>query len=126
MGAAALLAAMGGAPGVINGAPSGSSAIGAAGWELQNDGDFVVSDGAGALNGEWLSPSEAAFAARFEVKVDATSGSFDSGTTGSFVSLGTTRSWSKNTGTVIFNATYREIATGVVRRVDTGLTLTAP
>lgn len=121
---AALVAAS--APGVINGAPSGSSSLGAAGWELQNDGSYSVSNGGGVVTGDWVSPSEAAVAALYEVKVDATSGTFDSGATGSFLSLGTTRSWTKNSGSVTFNATYREIGTGIIRRADTGLTLTAP
>lgn len=120
------MAGMGGAPGVINGVASGSSSVGAAGLDIENDGDYVVSNGAGTATGEWVAPSTTTVAAFYEVKIDPTSGTFDSGTTGSYLGLGTTRSWSKNSGTVTYNATWREIATGIVRKTQTGLTLTAP
>lgn len=114
------------APGVIAGVVSGSSSSGAAGLDIENDGDYVVSNGAGVANGEWVTPSNTIIAAFYEVKIDPTSGTFDSGTTGSYVSLDSTRAWSKDSGTVTFDATWREIATGIVRLTQTGLTLTAP
>lgn len=120
------MAGMSGSPGAVNGAPNSSSSIGAAGWELQNDGDYVVSSGAGTATADWVTPSETTIAAFYEVKVDATSGSFDSGTTGTYLSLNTTRSWSKNSGTVEFTYTIREIATGIVRKTEAGRTLSAP
>lgn len=123
---AAMLAALNGAPGVVNGAPSGSSVAGAAGWSLENDGDYAVSNGAGVVNGDWVTPSDTAVAAYYEVKVDPTAGAFSTGTTGVYLSLGTTRSWTKNSGSVTFTFTIREIATGIVRKTQAGLTLTAP
>lgn len=118
--------AFSGAVGVINDAlPDSTSSLGAAGFELQNDGDLVVSNGAGTTTVDWVSPSETSVAALYEVKVDATSGTFDSGTTGSYLSLGTTRTWSKNSGTVMFNVTIREIATAVQRTMQ-NVTMSAP
>lgn len=123
-GAIALLAAMGGAPGVINPSlPDGDSIGGTALFSLVNDGTFAIGDGSGPATGSWVTPN--AFASYYQVQVDVTSGSFSSGTTGSYLDLSSTRTWTKTSaGTVTFTVTIREKATGLVRSTQTGKTLT--
>lgn len=121
-----VLASGGGAPGVINGAlPDSTSSLGSAAFEMQNDGDLVVSNGAGVSTVDWVTPSDTTTAAFYEVKVDATSGAFSSGTTGTWLALSTTRSWTIDTGSVTFNVSIREAATGIVRTTQS-VTMTAP
>ncbi len=104
-----------GAPGIINpsaGWPSAASAGGAS-LNVNNDGTF---SGSGSLGGNWVVPTTAAIAALYQIRVDATSGSFSSGTTGTWLDLGTTRSWSRNSGSsVTFTLSIRELATQQVR-----------
>lgn len=121
MGGAAMAALVTGrAPGAINTTLPNGGGVGSAGWSLLNDGTYSIT---GVSNGNWVTPATAASAAYYEVKVDVTSGSFATGTTGSYLSLGTTRSWTA-TGSVQFTVTIREILTGIVRSTQTGLTLT--
>lgn len=125
-GALAVLLGMSGAPGVINGAlPDSTSSVGGAGFELQNDGDCVASNGAGTSTVDWVSPSDTTTAAYYEVKVDATSGAFSSGTTGTWLALSSSRSWTINTGSVTFDVSIREAATAIVRTTQS-VTMSAP
>lgn len=124
-GAVGAVAAFGGAPGIIALTLLSGSNVGSCDWQLDNNGGGHTGDGAGgAAPMTWVSPSTTAVAAFYEVKVDVTSGAFTTGTTGSYLSLGTTRGWAKTVvGSVTFNATFREIATGIIRRSITGLTV---
>jgi hypothetical protein len=97
-------------------------------WQLNNDGTFTISPG---QEGYWVTPASAALASLYEVRVDPTSGSFSGGTNGVYLPLSVTRSWvladppPVATTTVTFNVSIREIATGVVKSSQTGLTLEA-
>jgi hypothetical protein len=123
-----VLAALGGggrAAGSINqsaGWPSAASAGGAS-INVNNDGTFT---GSGSGGGNWVTPTNAAVAALYEIRVDATAGSFSTGTTGSWLDLGTTRSWSRNAGSdVTFTLSIREKGSGVVRVTLVGEVLDA-
>lgn len=125
-GALAAMIGLSGAPGVINGAlPDSTSSVGGAGFELQNDGDCVASNGAGTGTVDWVTPSDTTTAAYYEAKVDATAGSFSSGTTGTWLALSSSRSWTINTGSVTFNVSIREAVTGLVRTTQS-VTMSAP
>ncbi len=113
-----------GAPGVINGSlPNGGVSDPAdATWQLSNDGSYSIS---GASAGNWVDPASSTVAAYYQVKVDATSGAFSSGGTGSWLDLSTSRAWTKTSvGSVTFTVTIREKASGTVRSTQTGVTLT--
>src|SRR3990167_2007421 len=118
-----LRALIGGAPGVINAAlPNGSVAGSAtATWQLNNDGSLTVS----GSSGNWVTPATAGVAALYQVKVDVTLGSFSTGTTGSYLDLSTTRTWTivsaGDPESVTFTVTIREKATGIVRRTQAGV-----
>lgn len=124
MSGAAMFMVYGGAPGVV--APSvsltSSNAV-AITLLLNNAGALSVDPNAGT----WVTPATAVVAAYYEVKVDVTAGSFTSGSaTGSFLSLGTSRSWTKSVvGSVTYTITIREIATGIVRYTSAGNIVTA-
>lgn len=118
---------LGGAPGVINGAlPNGALAAATATWRLNNDGTYTI-DGQPA--GNWVTPASATVAAFYQVKVDITLGAFSTGTTGSYVDLSSTRTWTMDSAgdpeSVTFDVTFREKAAGLVRSTQTGLTLAA-
>lgn len=121
---AAIMGAMGGAPGVINAnLPNGRTVSPELPvWTLRNDGTYNIS---GAQAGNWVSPATAEVAAYYQVKVDVTSGTLELGTTGVWLDLSTTRSWGKNIlGTATFTVSIREKATQIVRSVQPGVTLT--
>lgn len=63
-----------------------------ASFQLQSDGDIIsgVSDA-----GDWLVPKSAA-PSDYEAKITMTSGTLSSGTTGSWVALSSTRTWTLN------------------------------
>lgn len=114
-----MLLAAGGVPGTIQSVNSISGAS-PCDYTVKNDGSI---ESLGVGNGTWLSPANSAIAALYQVKVDATSGAFDSGTTGTWLDCSTSRSWLKSGGTVTFTISFREKATGNVRNVQTGVTL---
>lgn len=126
-----MMMAASGAPGALNGAIPNGSATGAtvAAWQLNNDGSYSITTG---LSGNWVSPATAGLAALYQVKIDVTAGAFTAGpgaipsdSTGSFIDLSTSRHWFRNAaGTVTFNATIREKATGLVRSIQSGVMLT--
>jgi hypothetical protein len=117
----AILAAMGLA-GVINGSlPNGTSG-GTTTWQLNSDGTFTVS-GSGA--GNWVTPANATLAAEYEVKVDPTTGTFATGTTGTWLRLNANRTWTLDAGSVTFTVSFRERVTLIVRSVQAGKTLIA-
>ena len=121
---AAIMGAMGGAPGVINAnLPSGEAVSPELPvWMLNNDGTYNIS---GAQAGNWVSPATEAVAAFYQVKLDVTSGTLEIGTTGEWLDLSTSRGWGKNVlGTATFTVSIREKTTQIVRSVQPGVTLT--
>lgn len=121
MGGAAAATLINTAQGVINGAiPSGSAPI-TDNLTLNNDGTYQVA----VSTGNWVTPATTVIAAYYQVKVDVTSGSFTSGdVTGSFLDSSVTRQWLKGAvGTVVCTITFREKASGIVRSVQTGVTI---
>lgn len=120
----ALAAMTPGAPGVINGAlPNGSGVGGTPTWQLVNTGAYVIEGDGG---GNWLTPALSTIAALWEAKVDVTLGAFASGTTGTWLPLNTTRTWTTDEGTsthATFTVSFRERDTQIVRSVQTGITL---
>ena len=68
---------------------------GEAGYELQNDGDIIESttDGGSVDTGDWITPKGASGIGAFSVRATLNSGTLSSGTTGSWLSLSTTRIW---------------------------------
>lgn len=121
---ALILATASGAPGVIQSLGAGAGGAGSASFGLENDGDLTINGVDGGS--DWVSPANADVAAFYQVKVDVTSGSFTSGdTTGSYLDLSTSRSWTRaGAGTVNYDVTFREKATGAVRSTQTGLVMT--
>lgn len=64
-----------------------------ASYSLQNDGDIETFNEFGATDaGDWVSNPKTNFAA-YEVRATETSGTASTGTVGSWLSLGTTRTW---------------------------------
>jgi hypothetical protein len=120
-GAVAALAGMAGVPGIIQGIASGAGASPQSAT-VGNTGGVSV----GATAGSWVLPANAGVAALYQVKVDVTGGSFTSGdATGSYLDCSSTRTWTRTgAGTVTFNVTFREKASGLVRGGTTGATLT--
>lgn len=103
-----------GAPGFINpsaGWPSATSPGGAS-LNVNNDGTF---SGSGSPGGNWVFPATAEIAAGYQIKVDETSGTFTTGTTGTWQDLSTSRSWSAISTAVTFTLSIREKATTIVR-----------
>lgn len=119
-----LLAVPATAPGVIQDIGAGAGGSGSSSFGLENDGDLTINGVDGGS--DWVSPASTAVAAFYQAKVDVTSGSFTSGdSTGSYLDLSTSRSWTRTgTGTVNYDVTFREKATGIVRSTQTGLVMT--
>lgn len=109
----------GGAPGVIQDIGDGLDAVGVT-LALNNDGTYTMT---GDPGGNWVEPASAAIAAQWQVKVDVTSGAFTSGTTGTWLAMSSNRGWIEDSGQVIFDISWREAATGTVRKVQTGVSM---
>jgi len=90
----------------------------------------VTSSGPAVNLGNWVTPTSAA--ANYEVYATLVSGTLSSGTTGSWLPLSTTRSWSRSRGTSGF--TYAQITvdirligtTTVLGTASIGLSATVP
>lgn len=110
------------APGVIQDVGN-AGGVGSSSFGLENDGDLTLNGADGGNN--WVNPATAAIAAHYQVKVDVTSGAFTSGdSTGTYLDLSSSRSWTRTgTGTVNYNVTFREKATGIVRSTQNGKTM---
>lgn len=83
--------------------------------ELENDGDWTaVGDG-----GEWVTPSEASLALRYECRASSLAGDTAQavGTFDTWLDLATSRSWSVNAGGFLctFTLEIRDKVTQVVR-----------
>lgn len=120
-GALAAISA-GGPPGIIQSLGAGAGGVGSSSFGLVNDGSLTIN---GSGSGSWVLPANSGVAAFYQAKVDVTSGSFTAGdTTGSYLDLSTSRSWTRTgTGTVNYDVTFREKATGIVRSTQTGLVM---
>lgn len=84
-----------------NATPSSSvidPADAAAQYELTNAGDIrlTVSDNTVSDAGDWMSPKVSAYATNYEVFATLNSGTLTAGTTGSWLGLETTRTWTRN------------------------------
>lgn len=116
-----------GSPGVINQTPGWPSGTDPGGVTLSvaNNGGYSVSGGSPA-SGTWVTPAVAEVIAYYQIKVDATSGSFSSGTTGTWLDLTSTRTWTRDAGAdVEFTLSIREKATTRVRLTLTDQALIA-
>jgi hypothetical protein len=122
-----VIAASSGAPGTFPATlPASANALSSE-YQVQNDGDLLYGNGAGgAGTTDWITPSDATTAAFYQVKTEVTSGSFSTDpSAGSYLDCSSTRTWIKSVaGTVIFNMTFREKASGAVRKVYTGMSIT--
>jgi hypothetical protein len=87
-----------------------------ASYSLENDGDIVVSSGADP--GDWITPLDAF--SDYECQMAIVSGSVTSGTTGSYLGLGTTRTWTR-ARTTIGATTF--VGTLTIRRVSDAVVL---
>jgi hypothetical protein len=119
-----LLGATGGAPGVINGSLPNGTLETEATFFLQNTGAYEIA----GVAGSWVAPANSTVAAFYQVKVDVTSGGFASGTTGTWLDMSSSRTWTCQDGVAVsatFTVTFREKASQVVRSTQAGVVLTA-
>lgn len=122
MGAAALFAAMGGAPGLVNGALPDASAAAGAGITFQNGGNYLYGDLLGGhATTTWVTPANTTVAAFYQLQVNINSGTMSSGTFDSWLDLSTGRSYAKNDapGTAVLRVRIRDKASGLVRTDQT-------
>lgn len=87
-----------------------------ASYSLENDGDIAVN---GADDGDWITPKAAA-GADYECRATVLSGSFTSGTFGSWLALNTTRTWTLVRSTI---GTSTASMTLEIRRASDGTVL---
>jgi hypothetical protein len=90
-------------------------------YSLENDGDIVHGSGAGTDQGDWITPKESF--SNYEARATLTSGALSSGTTGSWLNLGTPRSW---VCSVPGEGSQSATLTIEIRRVVGGVVLEAP
>lgn len=104
-------------------ATAGGGGTATASFSLQNDGDIEATNlgNPAADIGDWVAPKAAAGAA-YECRMSVDSGTFTSGTTGSWLALDTTRAWTK-AQTGAGNATCQ--GTLEIRRASDGTVLTS-
>lgn len=71
-------------------------------YELTNAGDIrlTVSNNTVSDAGDWMNPKISAFATNYEVFATLNSGTLTAGTTGSWLGLETTRTWTRNRTTI--------------------------
>jgi hypothetical protein len=110
------------APGVLAGTIPNSIGAGLAAIQISNTGAWVI---IGAAGGNWIEPASATVAAYYQVKVDVTSGTLTSGTTGTWIDCSTGPQWTEDSGGATITMSFREKASQTVRKVQTGITLTA-
>lgn len=96
---------------------SSTGTAGVAVYSIGNTGVLTYSVGAGSPTVNWVTPTNAAVAARYQVRVVVTSGAFSSGpAANTWHDCSTTRTWSVGSGnSVSFTITIREKATGIER-----------
>lgn len=88
-------------------------------YELTNGGDIrlTVSNNTVSDTGDWMSPKVAALATNYEVFATLNSGTLTAGTTGSWLGLETTRTWTRNRTSVGSNTA--ELALEIRRKGTT-------
>lgn len=92
-----------------------------AAYSLENDGDVSRTvNGAVTDLGDWMSPKNSGLASLFECRATLNSGSLTGGTTGSWLGLGTTRSWTRTQTSVGASAANLTIE---IRRAGTTTTI---
>lgn len=124
-GALALRLGLTGAPGVINRNAGAYSAAQSGGASVNVNANGTLS-GSGHPGANWVTPTNSTTAAAYQVKVDATAGTFSLGTTGTWIDCSTGPGWSKAvTGSVTFTISFREKATTLVRATIAGEVLDA-
>lgn len=101
-------------------------------YSLESDGDIAWSNATGLSvldQGDWINPRSAA-GANYECRATLTVGTVTTGTTGSWLALSSTRSWTKDSGgppgsaTCTFTIEIREVA-DTARIVSATITLLA-
>jgi hypothetical protein len=94
-----------------------SSTTGSAVYSIGNTGVLTYSSGGSSPTVNWVTPANAAVAARYQVKVSVISGAFASGPAAdTWHDCSTTRTWSVGSGVgVTFTITIREKDTGIER-----------
>jgi len=88
-------------------------------YQLENDGDIGLCLGGNTIvaGGDWVTP--ATNVASYECRATVTSGALTSGTSGAWLNLATTRTWtlaraSAGTSTTVFTLEIRRASDGVV------------
>lgn len=127
MSGIAMAAAVGsGFPGQINGSlPNGGATDTTASFGINSDGTTTIS---GQSSVDWVTPTTVA--GQYQVRVDPTSGTFDSGTTGTWLDCSTSPSWTVldpgglQVETVVFDIAFRPTG-GATQSTQTGVQLAA-
>ena len=115
-----------GPPGVLPASLSTSGNPTSASDQFDTGGVRTFGDTVGGADAEnWVTPAAAAVAANYEIKVDVTSGSFSTGTTGSWLAMTSTRTWTKTgAGTVNYNISFRQTNGPTLKTYSTSMTVT--
>jgi len=113
-GALSVVASLAGAPGTINMADVFNSAGAPRTFDVNADGTYDIGSDTAI---SYVVPATAGIAAFYQVKVDVTAGAFSSGSsTGTWIDCSSAPSWVKSAaGTVSFDVSFREKATGLAR-----------
>lgn len=111
-------------PGEINDTlPSGGATDTTASFGIGSDGTTTIS---GQSSVDWVTPTSVA--SQYQVKVDPTSGTFDSGTTGTWIDCSTSPGWTVldpgglDVATVVFTISFRPKGGGT-QSTQTGVQL---
>jgi len=108
--------------GVVNTSlPSSSASLGSALYSIGNNGVLAYSSGVSTPTVDWVTPANAAVAARYQVLVSVTSGAFGGGPAAdTWHDCSTTRTWTVGPGeSVTFTIKIREKATQIERASQT-------
>lgn len=92
-------------------------------YQLGNDGNVSATQGSNTLIdvGDWITPQTNM--ANYEARVDMTSGSLSSGTTGAWQSLATSRVWVLNRSAIAGDGTSTAQGTVQIRRASDAVVL---
>lgn len=116
----------GGPPGDLIAALTTSGNPTSASDQFSNAGVRTAGDTVGgSFNENWVTPATSGVAANYEMKVDVTSGSFSTGTTGTWLAMTSTRTWTKSVaGTVNYDVSFRQINGPTLKTLSTSMTVT--
>src|SRR5262245_12007188 len=106
---------LGGPPGTLQDLPDNISGFGGCSLTLVSDGTYSLTPSG---SGNWVLPATSAVAAFYQVRVTVLSGALTSGTTGTWLDLTSSRSWSETVSQSDILLEIREKATGIVRRSE--------